>query len=190
MAIISALIGGLIGINQTRLRALLAYSSIGHVGWLLALSSSSTIITLIYFSVYISILIPLFLSFHLQSLSIPTQITSFSSLTKPHSLTMGILLLSLGGIPPLTGFFAKWAAIQHLINVNIFLVGILVLGALINLYYYLIMMFSFTTIGARNKLAPQYNPNFSTNLILLTTPALVGTGVLSVLYALTLLNKS
>jgi len=54
---------------------------------------------------------------------------------------LGIILLSLAGIPPLTGFIGKWIGLMVLSNGKIYVVGfVLLIGSLLNLFYYLIVI--------------------------------------------------
>lgn len=163
---LSALIGGLGGINQTSMRALLAYSSIGHVGWLVIVSQISETVLITYFVIYILISTSLFFILLNLSSTRTNQISSIEQWPFSYIIIFGLLLLSLGGVPPLTGFAAKWLAVQSLIQVSVIISFILILGSLISLYYYLILFFSLIAQTSRkNHLSgPQLktlNPYFS-----------------------------
>jgi len=137
-----SLIGGIGGINQTSLRPLLAYSSIGHLGWIICTRAISSSIAIIYFCSYILVILPIILL--LISKNIFSNIQLFSTFKSKHSfqLSAATLFISLGGLPPLFGFFPKWIAIQAIsIRHILFLPLTLILGALINLYFYLNLSF-------------------------------------------------
>nr|YP_009926744.1 NADH dehydrogenase subunit 2 [Taku spinosocarinatus]QNK05420.1 NADH dehydrogenase subunit 2 [Taku spinosocarinatus] len=135
---VSALVGALGGINQLMLRKLMSYSSIGHTAWMLSALLISESLWLIYFIVYCitSVTIALFF-FYKQAYHLNHLIsTGFQNTTQ--NCIMFMSLLSLGGLPPFTGFIPKWITIQEISSSNYtFLTFFLILGTLINLYYYL-----------------------------------------------------
>ena len=141
--IIRSLVGGFGGLNQTYIRSLLAYSRIGHIAWMLSCIIFSLRIIWLYFIVYCFITLRI-----IFIIIIINQVSSISSLIIKNIpfiliITFIVLLLSLGGLPPLLGFIPKWIVISNLIGIiSIGLIFILVLGSLINLYYYLLIVFS------------------------------------------------
>nr|YP_009192170.1 NADH dehydrogenase subunit 2 [Magelona mirabilis]ALO81685.1 NADH dehydrogenase subunit 2 [Magelona mirabilis] len=172
---LSAIVGGLMGMNQTNLRPLLAYSSIGHMGWLILLTQASMGMLIIYFLVYISISAPLFLIFHLIFKERLSQNSPLQNWPKNQLILTGILILSLGGIPPLTGFMAKWLAIQYATPLAPLATTLLVIGSLLSLYYYLMLFFSIIISPAKEL---NQNSSWSSLLSPLTTllmlPATIG----------------
>nr|YP_220588.1 NADH dehydrogenase subunit 2 [Harpiosquilla harpax]AAT85818.1 NADH dehydrogenase subunit 2 [Harpiosquilla harpax] len=138
IVVTSALVGALGGINQLMLRKMMSYSSIGHTAWMLSALLISEALWVIYFFVYCitSITIALFF-YHKQAYHLSHLISSASQKTQ-QSTIMFMSLLSLGGLPPFTGFIPKWITIQELAVSNYsFLAFFLIMGTLINLYYYL-----------------------------------------------------
>nr|ACJ35412.1 NADH dehydrogenase subunit 2 [Vampyressa melissa] len=138
MSILSVLIGGWGGLNQTQLRKIMAYSSIAHMGWMTAVLTYNPTMTLLNLMVYIMMTLTMFMLF------ITTTMTTTSSLAhtwnKTPLITIIILmvLLSLGGLPPLTGFLPKWMIIQELTkNNDITLSTFMAITALLNLYFYM-----------------------------------------------------
>nr|QBF00238.1 NADH dehydrogenase subunit 2 [Stegana acutipenis]QBF00239.1 NADH dehydrogenase subunit 2 [Stegana acutipenis]QBF00240.1 NADH dehydrogenase subunit 2 [Stegana acutipenis] len=136
--IMSVIIGSLGGLNQSSLRKLMAFSSINHLGWLLTALSINETIWLMYFLMYS------FLSFTLitmfNSLKIFYFNQMFSLLFKSKILKFCLFLnfLSLGGLPPFLGFLPKWLVIQQLVmNTQYFVLTILLMTALITLFFYL-----------------------------------------------------
>lgn len=141
--IISIIIGRINGLNQTSLRKLLAYSSINHLGWMLAGFLNNQNIWIIYFLFYCFLSISIVLIFNNFKIFNLNQI--FSSLNFKNIIKTIIFLpfLSLGGLPPFLGFFPKWLIIEYLISINyIFLLFLLVYFTLITLYFYLRITFA------------------------------------------------
>nr|ACO89913.1 NADH dehydrogenase subunit 2 [Pseudamia gelatinosa] len=138
LGITSTLVGGWGGLNQTQLRKILAYSSIAHLGWMmlvLQFSPSLTFLTLITYLVMTSSM------FLLLKLNKSTTINALAtSWAKAPALTAlaPLILLSLGGLPPLTGFMPKWLILQELTKQDLPLTAtIAAMTALLSLYFYL-----------------------------------------------------
>nr|YP_009255570.1 NADH dehydrogenase subunit 2 [Lamprotula scripta]AND82422.1 NADH dehydrogenase subunit 2 [Lamprotula scripta] len=139
VASVSALWGGIAGLNQTDIRSLLTYSSIAHTGWMLTAINSDVTVLSIYVMTYILI-----------NLSIYTTLTSPSSKShkqlfathKPiNSLLLATSILSLGGLPPLAGFIMKLLVIKST-QASLSVLMALIFGALVSLFYYLSLTFS------------------------------------------------
>nr|QWT70097.1 NADH dehydrogenase subunit 2 [Arctonoe vittata] len=137
----SSLIGGIGGLGQTQLRPLFAYSSIGHMSWMLGASLVSYSASMVYFIFYVIISIPIMFILWLNTNSMGPSLNSFNLKTGMGVLLLTPLILSLGGIPPFTGFFPKWMVLEVLSPLSPFLVLILLMGSMINLYYYLNLLF-------------------------------------------------
>ena len=135
---LNALIGGIMGINQRQLRSIIAYSSIGHLGWIIRfILLDKPIISIFYFTIYCSLIIPLFILLNIINLTTSKQLRKVIIITPTTQLLISILLISLAGLPPLTGFIPKILAIIILANHNTPIIIILVIGSLINLFFYL-----------------------------------------------------
>nr|YP_009974940.1 NADH dehydrogenase subunit 2 [Perinereis cultrifera]QNJ33914.1 NADH dehydrogenase subunit 2 [Perinereis cultrifera] len=141
---LSAIVGGLGGLNQSQMRPLLAYSSIGHMGWILSTIQCSSNLFLVYFMTYIVI------SFGVISLLMKNNITMnkvSNSMTSMNSFLFMMIMLtlfSLGGLPPFLGFIPKWLIIADLASKQMLvLVSLLITGSLINLFYYFNITFNF-----------------------------------------------
>nr|QBB87166.1 NADH dehydrogenase subunit 2 [Helicana wuana] len=137
-AILSALIGSLSGLNLTLLRKIIAFSSINHLSWMLVAISISDTSWLFYFFIYSLILLSITSVFHkLQTFSLSSMIQSDQN-SIFHALIISLNFLSLGGLPPMTGFIPKWMIIQIMVNLNLLVpLFFLLLSALITLYFYL-----------------------------------------------------
>lgn len=132
--LLSIFIGCLGGLNQTKIKRLLAYSSIAHLGFTIVglslFGKVSIDLALIYFLIYIiSSLGLLFLLIEYVNKE-DVYIIEFSGLqfsSKWWSLFWLIFFLSLAGLPPLFGFIGKWWIITNLINVNYYIISIIII---------------------------------------------------------------
>jgi NADH-quinone oxidoreductase subunit N len=134
-------------IGQRSLKRLLAYSSIGHVGFALVGLSSGTAVGVegvaIYMAIYLAMTIGIFaciLALRSEAGLVET-IDDLAGLaqTRPFVAAMlAVLLFSLIGLPPLAGFFAKWHVFLAAIEANLFLLSVIgVLASAVSAYYYL-----------------------------------------------------
>nr|BBC28344.1 NADH dehydrogenase subunit 2 [Encrasicholina pseudoheteroloba] len=145
LALTSTLIGGWGGLNQTQLRKILAYSSIAHLGWMILVSQMAPQMTLIALATYIVMTSAAFLT--LNNINSTKTITLASAWTKAPTLAAltCLMLLSLGGLPPLTGFLPKWLIIQELASQGLAATAtIIALTALISLFFYLRLTYAVT----------------------------------------------
>nr|UOU85279.1 NADH dehydrogenase subunit 2 [Cynomya mortuorum] len=141
--ILSSLIGALGGLNQTSLRKLMAYSSINHLGWMLAAMYNSNLLWLTYFMFYSFLTFAMIFMFNMFKTSHINQLFSLFFHSKIMKFFLFFNLLSLGGLPPFLGFFPKWIVIQSLtINNQLFLLTFMVLMTLITLYFYMRLSYS------------------------------------------------
>nr|AIH07264.1 NADH dehydrogenase subunit 2 [Leucocarbo campbelli] len=114
MAIASAALGGWMGLNQTQTRKILAFSSISHLGWMAIIIAYNPKLTLLTFYLYSLMTTTVFLTLNTtKTLKLSTMMTSWTK-TPMLNATLMATLLSLAGLPPLTGFLPKWLIIQEL----------------------------------------------------------------------------
>nr|UPX88330.1 NADH dehydrogenase subunit 2 [Coenosia pumila] len=141
--IFSSVIGAMGGLNQTSLRKLMAYSSINHLGWMLAAMYSSSMLWMTYFMFYSFLTFSMIYMFNTFKLSHINQLFTLFFNNKNMKFMLFFNLLSLGGLPPFLGFFPKLLVIQLLtINSQLFLLTIMVMMTLITLYFYLRLCYS------------------------------------------------
>nr|YP_009424517.1 NADH dehydrogenase subunit 2 [Hippocampus sindonis]ASU92663.1 NADH dehydrogenase subunit 2 [Hippocampus sindonis] len=138
MAIMSTMVGGWGGLNQTQLRKILAYSSIAHIGWMILVLQFSPSLTLISLMMYIFMTFSIFSLFKMNKMaSINSLATSWSKSPVITALTP-LILLSLGGLPPLSGFGPKWMILAELTKQELNTTAtITTMSALLSLYFYL-----------------------------------------------------
>nr|YP_010016877.1 NADH dehydrogenase subunit 2 [Scorpiops tibetanus]QOJ45408.1 NADH dehydrogenase subunit 2 [Scorpiops tibetanus] len=131
--ILTSLVGSFGGFNQISVSKILAFSSISHVGWMLAGMIVSVSISIMYFFVYFLMSLLIVFVFNSSKLFYINQLSCMSTVLK---LMILFSLLSLGGMPPFLGFFPKWFVIEKLLwGAGIF-ASILIFSSLINLYFY------------------------------------------------------
>nr|QNV11822.1 NADH dehydrogenase subunit 2 [Sinodendron cylindricum] len=163
----SMLISGIMGQNQTSLRKILTFSSINHVGWMIASSMFMETVWMYYFIIYSIITINIIII--LMKLNIFHMKQLFMSMNNNNSIKLFFILnfLSLGGLPPFLGFIPKWLTIQQLIINHMFTLAILMITmTLMTLYFYLRITFS-TMLIMMNEIFFYKQPSINNSFILI-----------------------
>nr|UXQ89199.1 NADH dehydrogenase subunit 2 [Curruca subcoerulea] len=138
MAILSTALGGWMGLNQTQTRKILAFSSIAHLGWMAIIISYNPKLTLLNFYLYALMTTTVFMVLNTNKvLKLSTLMTTWTK-NPPLSAMLLLTLLSLAGLPPLTGFLPKWLIIQELTKQSMASAAVMIsLLSLLGLYFYL-----------------------------------------------------
>nr|AFI39272.1 NADH dehydrogenase subunit 2 [Anolis carolinensis] len=176
MGLLSSLVGGWGGLNQTQTRKIMAYSSIAHLGWMATISSIMTNILIMNLLIYLIMTTSVFLSLIISKSKTIQDTTSTWTLSPTLTIIMLLSLLSLGGLPPLTGFIPKWLIMEKLIlqNFNL-LISMMAASSLLSLYFYLRLTYTTALTLSPNttqtKFKWRFYPNTSTMFI--TTPATI-----------------
>jgi NADH-quinone oxidoreductase subunit N len=147
VAIASMVLGSFAAIGQTNIKRLMAYSSIGHMGFALVGLASGTVEgaqgVLVYAAIYVAMTLGSFaviLTMKRNGQAVE-QISDFAGLSRTNPLLaffFAMLLFSLAGVPPLAGFFAKWYVFVAAINAHLFTLAVIgVLSSVVGAYYYL-----------------------------------------------------
>nr|AMB36458.1 NADH dehydrogenase subunit 2 [Eugnathogobius variegatus] len=154
LGLTSTLVGGWGGLNQTQLRKILAYSSIAHLGWMIIILQFSPSLTLLTLIIYLIMTSSAFLTFKQNnSTSINALATSWQK-APLLTATAPLLLLSLGGLPPMTGFMPKWLILQELTKQQLPATAtIAALSALLSLYFYLRLSYAMALTISPNNIA-------------------------------------
>ena len=147
LSIASMLFGAIAAIGQTNIKRLIAYSSIGHIGYTLAGlatgSNDGIQSSVIYITIYIIMNLGLFscLLMMKRNNKYYENIEDLSGLSKNHpllSFSLLIILFSLAGIPPLAGFFAKFYIFKSVLEQSMYFLAIVgLLSTVIAAFYYL-----------------------------------------------------
>nr|AZJ53790.1 NADH dehydrogenase subunit 2 [Sitta europaea]AZJ53794.1 NADH dehydrogenase subunit 2 [Sitta europaea]AZJ53802.1 NADH dehydrogenase subunit 2 [Sitta europaea]AZJ53804.1 NADH dehydrogenase subunit 2 [Sitta europaea]AZJ53808.1 NADH dehydrogenase subunit 2 [Sitta europaea] len=138
MAILSAALGGWMGLNQTQTRKILAFSSISHLGWMAIIITYSPKLALLNFYLYTLMTAAAFLTLNsMKVLKLSTLMTSWSKAPTLSAMLL-LTLLSLAGLPPLTGFLPKWLIIEELTKQEMAPTATIIsLLSLLSLFFYL-----------------------------------------------------
>ncbi len=147
ISIASMILGAVAAIVQKNLKRLLAYSSIGHVGYALAGvatgEASGYESAVVYISIYVVMNIGAFSCLYLMKKNgeYKENISDLSGVSKKHptlAISFLIILFSLAGIPPLGGFFAKFYVFSSVIEQEMYFLAIIgLLTTVISAFYYL-----------------------------------------------------
>ena len=147
VSIASMALGSFAAIGQRNIKRLMAYSSIGHMGYALVGLAAGTPEgvqgVLVYMSIYVAMTLGTFaviLSMRRDG-KLVENISDLSGLARTHptmAFFLGVLLFSLAGIPPLAGFFAKFYVFLAAIKAGLFTLAVIgVLTSVVGAYYYL-----------------------------------------------------
>jgi NADH-quinone oxidoreductase subunit N len=147
VAIASMALGAFAAIGQTNIKRLMAYSSIGHMGFALVGLAAGTAEgvqgVLVYMAIYVTMTLGTFaciLSMRRDGVLVE-EISDLAGLARTNpalAFFLATLLFSLAGIPWLAGFFAKWYVFVAAIKANLFALAVIgVLTSVVGAYYYL-----------------------------------------------------
>src|SRR5689334_17031863 len=147
VAIASMALGSFAAIGQKNIKRLMAYSSIGHMGFALVGLASGTVEgaqgVLIYVAIYVAMTLGSFtviLTMKRNGQAVE-QISDFAGLSRTNPMLaffFAMFLFSLAGVPPLAGFFAKWYVFVAAIKADLFTLAVIgVLTSVVGAFYYL-----------------------------------------------------
>nr|ATL15436.1 NADH dehydrogenase subunit 2 [Callosobruchus maculatus] len=141
--LISSILSGIYGLNQTSLRKILAYSSINHIAWMLSSMLNFKLIWLLYFNIYVILVFNLIMIFKYFNIYYMNQLNLIFNSNKLLNFLFMANFLSLGGLPPFLGFLPKWLTIMNLTSNQFYsLTLILIISTLITLFFYIRLTFS------------------------------------------------
>nr|ABN42605.1 NADH dehydrogenase subunit 2 [Pericrocotus divaricatus]BCD55701.1 NADH dehydrogenase subunit 2 [Pericrocotus divaricatus divaricatus] len=178
MAIFSVAMGGWMGLNQTQTRKIMAFSSISHLGWMTIIIIYNPKLTLLNFYLYTIMTAAVFITLNsTKVLNLSTLMTTWTK-TPPLNAILLLTLLSLAGLPPLTGFLPKWLIIQELTKQEMAPVAVIIsLLSLLSLFFYLRLAYCATITlppHTTNHMKQWHiNKPVNTSVAVLTTLSLV-----------------
>jgi len=147
VSIASMALGAFAAIGQKNIKRLMAYSSIGHMGYALVGLAAGTPEgaqgVLVYLAIYVAMTLGSFaiiLSMRRNGQNVE-QISDFAGLSRTNptlAFFFAMFLFSLSGVPPLAGFFAKWYVFVAAIKAGLFTLSVIgVLTSVVGAFYYL-----------------------------------------------------
>nr|ADC54889.1 NADH dehydrogenase subunit 2 [Pristurus sp. TRJ-2009a] len=146
LGFLSIMVGGGMGLLHTQTRKLMAYSSIGHMGWLLVALALTPKLATLTLMIYLMMTTTIFITLVDTEAKTILDIGTIWPQTPTQTSLTAMTLLSLGGLPPLTGFTPKWLIIKDLTLHHLTpLATTLALLSLPALYFYVRLTY-FTTL--------------------------------------------
>nr|APX40889.1 NADH dehydrogenase subunit 2 [Longitarsus niger] len=159
--IISSIISGIYGINQTSLRKIFSYSSINHIAWMLASMMNMKNIWLLYFITYSIISINIIIIFYYFNIYFITQLFLILNKNKMIKILFIFNFFSLGGLPPFLGFLPKLLVIYNLTENKFFVMNfILIVSTLMTLFYYIRLTMTSLSLNYWESMIYYSNINF------------------------------
>jgi NADH-quinone oxidoreductase subunit N len=144
------LLGSFAAIGQRNIKRLMAYSSIGHMGFaLIGLAAGTTEGVqgvLVYMAIYLTMTLGVFaviLSMRRSTGMVETidQLSGLARTNPTMAFFMAMLLFSMAGVPPLAGFFAKFYVFLAAIKAGLYILAVIgVLASVVGAYYYLLII--------------------------------------------------
>nr|YP_009051003.1 NADH dehydrogenase subunit 2 [Allantus luctifer]AIG61931.1 NADH dehydrogenase subunit 2 [Allantus luctifer] len=161
-ALISSIMGALLGINQSMLKLILIYSSINHLGWMLISMMMNFYMLIYYFLIYSIINLMICMMMMKFNYNFINQLFKNNNQNMKNKIILISLFLSLGGLPPMVGFLPKFFSLILMIKNNLFIESmIFIIMATISLSFYmnpLLSMFMLTKFNSK------WNKKISSNL--------------------------
>nr|UOA67845.1 NADH dehydrogenase subunit 2 [Sophianus sp.] len=128
------------GINQTSTRKIMAYSSVGHMGWIMACAKTFKKSWILYLMLYTLIVVMMCMMLKFYNIMHINQFT-MSMKTPMEKLSFLTSMMSMGGLPPFLGFMPKWMAIQNMLwSKEMMILTLMITSTIITLSYYLFMI--------------------------------------------------
>nr|AYW52259.1 NADH dehydrogenase subunit 2 [Cassidinae sp. ACP-2018] len=180
--ILSSLIGGIMGLNQTSLRKIMAYSSINHMAWMLASMLSQLKIWLMYFSIYLVTSMFMMYLFNKFNLFFMNQLMN-NNLSNSSMILIMLNFLSLSGLPPLIGFFPKWMVIYWLSMMNlIVLASLMMILTLISIYIYLRLITPMMLLKQKTIKMIKYQPKLNYMILIINMMFLMSLMMINMIF--------
>nr|QNO39117.1 NADH dehydrogenase subunit 2 [Cyrtodactylus petani] len=178
MGLTSAMVGGWAGMNQTQTRTIMAFSSIAHMGWLITAITLSPSLTTLTMLMYTTMTIATFMPLSTTTKTM-TDVGTTWSLSPTTLTTTMITLMSLGGLPPLTGFMPKLLILKELSTTGLpLLATLLLMSSLPSLYFYIRLAYLTMLTTPPTTTNTEYKWRFKTNQSKHATPTIMASTLL------------
>nr|YP_009240912.1 NADH dehydrogenase subunit 2 [Neoscona nautica]ALF63146.1 NADH dehydrogenase subunit 2 [Neoscona nautica] len=143
----SIFIGVMGSMNQNKMKRLMAYSSIHHVGWILMCNYIANMMWLVYLLMYMLLISGIMMVIYKDNIININMLWKFSS---KWSFTLG--MLSMGGMPPLLGFYLKWLMFYYLMEWDFSLLFMMIIMSVMMFYVYFRIVYMLV-MGSMNILS-------------------------------------
>nr|ACJ43922.1 NADH dehydrogenase subunit 2 [Ommatotriton vittatus] len=151
MALTSTIIGGWGGLNQTQMRKIMAYSSIAHLGWMILIVSFAPSLALLNLIIYLLMTSSMFMMLMTLNSTTVNKLSTSWLKTPTMAASMMTILMSLGGLPPMSGFLPKWLILQEMTKQYLgALSAVMAISALLSLFFYLRLSYAISMTSPPN----------------------------------------
>nr|YP_009492404.1 NADH dehydrogenase subunit 2 [Lygus pratensis]AHN95673.1 NADH dehydrogenase subunit 2 [Lygus rugulipennis]AWI69706.1 NADH dehydrogenase subunit 2 [Lygus pratensis] len=151
MIMLSTIMGAILGLNHTSIRKIMAYSSINHVGWMMAAAMINKKLWMMYMMLYSLMIIPMCMNLSKYNIMYINQF-NIKSLSMTEKLSFMIMMMSMGGLPPFIGFMPKWMTIEYMIISNeMMMLTVMMLSSMVTLSYYMRMISSINMMASNSQ---------------------------------------
>nr|AZL93090.1 NADH dehydrogenase subunit 2 [Arge similis] len=140
-AMMSMIFGSIMGMNQTSIKLLMTYSSINHIGWIIINMLMNKFLMMLYFLIYSLTNMIICLMMNNMNIIYMNQLFKNFNKNQFNKMFLMMMILSMGGLPPLLGFFPKMISfIMTLKNFMLMESMIMIFTTLITLKFYMNLM--------------------------------------------------
>nr|AAY86103.1 NADH dehydrogenase subunit 2 [Plethodon virginia] len=171
---LSMLVGGWGGLNQSHLRKIMAFSSIAHLGWMIIVMPYLPSLTMLNLLVYMLMTTSIFLMMMTLLMTNMNKTTSSWMKNLPLFSMTTIILLSCGGLPPMSGFLPKWMILEELVKQNMISLAVLaIISTLLSLFFYLRLSYITSLTTSPSPLNSKLMWRLKLNQNLTTAPIII-----------------
>nr|YP_009488340.1 NADH dehydrogenase subunit 2 [Dictyla platyoma]AWD31599.1 NADH dehydrogenase subunit 2 [Dictyla platyoma] len=159
--IVSSTLGSISGINQISMNKIMAFSSINHLSWIMMCMMNNNNLWMKYFLIYMLITLALCTMFNKNLVFFINQMNM--NLPTFMKVMIMLMMLNLGGLPPLPGFFMKWMTIESILNIpsSYLTMTLMMFSSMITLLFYMRMSYYMMMTQSMNLKFMLHNKNYS-----------------------------
>nr|YP_009695040.1 NADH dehydrogenase subunit 2 [Emeia pseudosauteri]QEJ81578.1 NADH dehydrogenase subunit 2 [Emeia pseudosauteri] len=156
--LMAMIVSGLMAFNQISMRKILAYSSINHMGWMIAAMIYLQTTWMVYFLIYSILTINVILIMNKNKIYFINQLIQKLNFYPMIKIMFIINFLSLAGIPPFLGFFPKWLTIQIMIQKSLIILPVMMI------IFTMMMIYVYINISLSTYLIKSNSMNWTINI--------------------------